>query len=237
MLLGRVLVFTGAGISVASGLPTFRGSEDSLYNGMNPYDLASPEAFQKHPVIVWNWYLMRIREGIKAKPNAAHHALKDLEEVAEHVTIITTNVDPLHQLAGSTQVYQLHGDIFETLCTNCKGVDDLEMEFVKTDVTEETLPRCSCGGLLRPNVVWFGEYPWAEALEAVRREMPLADIVLEVGTSGTVSYGFSEIAANSEIPVVRINPDGTAQRGITLIKEASEVAMPRLVGLTRQLVS
>jgi NAD-dependent deacetylase len=236
MLLGRVLVLTGAGISVASGLPTFRGNEKSLYHGLDPYDLASPEAFSKHPVIVWNWYLMRIREGIKAKPNAAHHALKQLEDIAEAVTIVTSNVDPLHQIAGSKQVFRLHGDILETLCTNCKGVDDLEMEFVKSDITEETLPRCSCGGLLRPNVVWFGEYPWPEAFEAVRREMPKANIMLEVGTSGTVSYGFSQIAALHEIPVIRINPDGDKEPGITLIHEASEVALPRIVGLTRSLV-
>src|SRR5690242_16693466 len=78
------------------------------------------------------------------------------EDISEQVTIVTSNVDPLHQLAGSKQVFQLHGDILETLCTNCRGVDDLEMEFVEHDVTEETLPRCQCNGLLRPNVVWFG---------------------------------------------------------------------------------
>ena len=235
LLLGRVLAFTGAGISVASGLPTFRGNE-GLYHGLNPYDLASPQAFAKHPVTVWNWYLMRIRDGIKAKPNAAHLALKKLEEVSENVTIITSNVDPLHQLAGSKNVYRLHGDILETLCTNCKGVDDLEMEFVQTDVTEETLPRCQCGGLLRPNVVWFGEYPRQEAFQAVQEELPQASIVLEIGVSGNVSYGFTEIAAGADIPVVRINPDGEAQRGITLIKEPSEVALPRLVSMTEALV-
>ena len=234
-MLGRVLVFTGAGISVASGLPTFRGNE-GLYHGLNPYELASPQAFATHPVTVWNWYLMRIREGIKAKPNAAHLALKELEDVAENVTIVTSNVDPLHQIAGSKNVYRLHGDILETKCTNCKGVDDLEMEFVRNDVTEETLPHCSCGGLLRPNVVWFGEYPWPEAFEAVQKEMPQASIVLEVGTSGSVSYGFTQIAVMHDIPVVRINPDGDEERGVTLLKEPSEIALPRIVTMTRELV-
>ncbi len=236
MLLGRVLVLTGAGISVASGLPTFRGSEDSLYHGLNPYDLASRDAFNRQPVTVWNWYLMRIREGIKAKPNAAHLALKELEEISDAVTIVSSNVDHLHQMAGSKQVYRLHGDILETLCTNCKGVDDLEMEFIKNDVTAETLPRCQCDGLLRPNVVWFGERPWPEALEAVQREMPKTDIFLEIGVSGTVGYGFTQIAARNEIPVVRINPDGEKEYGVTLIKEPSEIALPRLVSMTKQLV-
>ena len=235
-MLGRVLALTGAGISVASGLPTFRGSKDSLYYGLNPYDLASPEAFRKHPVTVWNWYLMRVREGMKAKPNAGHLALKELEDTAEQVTIVTSNVDPLHQLAGSKQLYQLHGDILETKCTNCKGVDDLEMELAKSDIDEERLPRCQCGGLLRPNVVWFGEYPWPEALEAVRREMPQATIVLEIGVSGNVSYGFSEIAVSNDIPVIRINPDGHESRGVSLIKEPAEKALPRLVALTKDLV-
>jgi len=232
-LLGRVLVLTGAGISVASGLPTFTGNT-GLYHGLNPYDLASPQAFRNQPVIVWNWYLMRIREGIKAKPNAAHTSLRELEDISEAVTIVTSNVDPLHQLAGSKNVYQLHGDILETLCTNCRGVDDLEMSLVNEELTEETIPRCACGGMLRPNVVWFGEYPWTEALEAVQSEMPKANIVLEVGVSGNVTYGFSQIAARNEIPVIRINPDGEPEPGITLIKENSEVALPRLVSAARQ---
>ena len=236
MLLGRVLVLTGAGISVASGLPTFRGSEDSLYHGLNPYDLASPQAFAAKPVIVWNWYLMRIRDGIDAKPNAAHKALHDLEDIAQQVTIVTSNVDSLHQMAGSKNVFRLHGNILETKCTNCKGVDDLEMEFVRNDVTEETLPRCSCGGLLRPNVVWFGEYPWPEGFEAVQSELPQTDIVLEIGVSGVVGYGFTQIATRHGIPVIRINPDGEKEYGVTLIKEPSEVTLPRLVTATRELV-
>jgi NAD-dependent deacetylase len=178
---------------------------------------------------------MRIREGIKAKPNAAHTALKQLEDTSEAVTIVTSNVDHLHHLAGSKQVYRLHGDILETLCTNCKGVDDLEMSLVDQELTEETVPRCMCGGMLRPNVVWFGEYPWPEAFEAVQREMPKANIVLEIGVSGTVSYGFSQIAARTEIPVIRINPDGEREHGITLIKENAEIALPRLVSKARQL--
>lgn len=232
LLAGNVLVLTGAGISVASGLPTFRGNM-GLYEGLNPYDMATLEAFKAHPVTVWNWYLMRIRDGMNAKPNAAHLALKELEDLAQKVTIVTTNVDPLHQMAGSKRVYQLHGDIFQTKCLNCGGVDELEMEFTRHDVTEETLPHCQCGGMLRPNVVWFGEYPWPDAFEAILDNLPPADVLLEVGTSGQVSYGFSQLAVGYEIPVVRINPDGAPEQGVTTINEPAEVALPRLVALSR----
>jgi len=169
----------------------------------------------------------------KSLPNLFFGAFASVKPLTS-VTIVTSNVDPLHQLAGSKNVYQLHGDILETLCTNCRGVDDLEMSLVNEELTEETIPRCACGGMLRPNVVWFGEYPWTEALEAVQSEMPKANIVLEVGVSGNVTYGFSQIAARNEIPVIRINPDGEPEPGITLIKENSEVALPRLVSAARQ---
>jgi len=235
LLLGRVLVLTGAGISVASGLPTFRGNE-GLYEGLNPYELASPQAFARRPVTVWNWYLMRIREGINARPNAAHIALKELEDVSQRVNIVTSNVDSLHQMAGSKNVFRLHGDILETKCTNCGGVDDLETEFVRNDVTEETLPKCSCGELLRPNVVWFGEYPWPEGFETVQSELPQTDIVLEIGVSGVVGYGFTQVATRHGIPVVRINPGGENEYGVTLIREPAEVAVPRLINAAKELV-
>ncbi len=235
LMLGRVLVLTGAGISVASGLPTFRGN-DGLYEDLNPYELASPEAFKKHPVTVWNWYLTRIRQGAQAKPNAAHLALVHLEEAAQEVTIITSNVDPLHRLAGSKRVFQLHGNIMQTLCQGCGRVDDLSVDLVETDAREATLPTCSCGGLMRPNVVWFGEYPREDAFLAAEGAIPVADILLEIGTSGTVNYGFAQRAAHTGVPVIRINPDGQKEPGVTLLREPAEVAVPRLVAQTMALV-
>lgn len=205
-----------------------------MYEGKNAYELASPEGFRMNPVLVWNWYAMRIRAGISAQPNPGHIALKELEVVAEDVTIITSNVDELHERAGSKQVFHLHGRILQTLCTECARVDDLNVAKLGNPIASDCLPCCDCGGLLRPNVVWFGEYPWRDAIEQVATKLPLADIVLEVGHSGTVSYGFTESAAAMGIPVVRINPEPLPPLANAFdILEGAEEALPRLVELSR----
>jgi NAD-dependent deacetylase len=227
-LTGNNVVFTGAGISVASGLPTFRGN-DGLYEGLNPYELASPQAFAQHPVTVWNWYLMRIHQGRHAQPNPAHIALVDLERASNRVTIITSNVDPLHERAGSSRVFKLHGNILETRCLGCGEVAPLDIEGVPERVDAGTLPQCGCGGMLRPNVVWFGERPSTEAFSAVQKELPQADAVLEIGHSGVVSYGFTDLAVQVGVPVIRINPDAEEQDGVIAIAGAAEEILPRLV--------
>jgi NAD-dependent deacetylase len=229
---GRVLVLTGAGISVASGLPTFRG-DGGLYEGLNPYELATPEAFAKDPVLVWNWYAMRIHQGKHAQPNAAHVALVALESAAAEFTLITSNVDRLHERARNKRVFKLHGDILRTRCSACGKKDELIdplPEFFEVD----TLLRCACGGLLRPDVVWFGEYPNPEAILAVRRGLPEAHVVLEVGSSGVVSYGLAEVAVQMGIPVVRVNPDAVEERGVIAAAQPAEVALPELVSLLKQ---
>lgn len=229
-LRGRVLVFTGAGISVASGLPTFRGA-GGLYEGRNPYELATLQAFQETPVTVWNWYLMRIHAAREAQPNDAHHALAELENIAENVTIVTTNVDPLHQMAGSHNIYHLHGDILETKCLACGKIAPLDLKTLPESLTEDTLFRCDCTSLLRPNIVWFGEQPWPEGFEAVNRELPNATIVLEVGQSGTVTYGLTEHAVQFGIPVIRINPEPVEHPGILCLPAPAEDLLPALVAL------
>lgn len=230
---GRVFVHTGAGISVASGIQTFRGDE-GLYKGLNPMDLASPEAFFMQPEIVWNWYLMRVRQAWKCRPNAGHVALADLEKIASEFMMVTSNVDPLHQLAGSEQVFRLHGDIMQTLCTGCGKVARLRPDKYPEEVDEETLPSCEeCGGMLRPNVVWFGERPWTEAMAAIRVGLPQADVLLEVGTSGVVTYGLDRMAVQAGIPVVRVNPDPRPEFGVVEVNEPSEVFLPALVAALR----
>ena len=223
------MVMTGAGISVASGLPTFYGA-GGLYEGLNPYELASPEAFFSRTATVWNWYLMRIRQGWNAEPNAAHHALKRLEETAAKLTIVTTNVDPLHEKAGS-HVFKLHGDILRTRCCTCGVGAPLNVEEQPEKVTDDTLPNCPCGGLLRPDVVWFGESPKGEAIAAVQQNIADANLVMEVGASGTVSYGITEAAATAGLNVVRINPEPESYPGVHCIAEPAEVALPRLVDM------
>lgn len=222
-----MLVLTGAGISVASGLPTFRG-DGGLYEGLNPYELATPEAFARDPVTVWNWYALRIHQGRSAQPNAAHYSIAELEGLAAGFDLVTSNVDRLHERAGSERVEKLHGDILRTACTKCGQRNELPdpiPEFFESD----TLLRCECGGLLRPDVVWFGEYPNPNAILCVQRALPEAHIVLEVGVSGAVTYGFTEVAVQMGIPVVRVNPDATEEPGVTAVAQPAEVALPQLV--------
>ncbi len=230
LLRGEVFVLTGAGISVASGLSTFRGS-GGMYAGHNACDLASPEGFARDPALVWNWYIERIRHGINAKPNPAHIALAELETLAASVTIVTSNVDLLHEAVGSTRVFKLHGNIMQTLCTSCQTVAPLKVKELPAVCSTELLPTCPCGGLLRPNIVWFGEYPWPDAIRAVNFDLPESDILLEIGSSGVVSYGFAQMAVRKRIPVVRINPDPVEEPGVFCIGEGAEVALPRLVAL------
>lgn len=230
---GKVMILTGAGVSVASGLPTFRG-DGGLYDGMNPYELATPEAFEEHPATVWNWYLKRIHTGKDAVPNPAHLAIAELEQIAERVTVLTTNVDPLHHRAGSSRIFRIHGDILQARCLECSKITRLDPHRLPLTVTDETLFECDCGGRLRPNIVWFGERPWPGAFQTFRNELPDTDIFLEVGTSGMVSYGLTQMAAQ-HVPTVRINPDGDPEPRIQHIREPAEVAVPRLVDLARQL--
>ncbi len=224
---GRVLVLTGAGISVASGIAPFRG-DGGLYEGLNPYELATPEAFRAHPVTVWNWYLMRIHQGKTAQPNPAHLAIAELEGLVDELNLVTSNVDQLHEQAGSKRVHHLHGKL-DFRCTACEKVVPLDPWSLPERVDEASLFRCDCGGLQRPNVVWFGEFPWREAIDAADRGILEADAVLEVGSSGAVSYGFAEMAARRGKFVLRINPEPESHPGIQVWPEKAEVALPQLV--------
>lgn len=227
LLRGRVVAFTGAGLSVPSGLPTFWGS-GGLYEGASAYELASPEGFAKNPKLVWDWYKARLRAGLEAKPNPGHLALVHLESISEEVIIITSNVDDLHTRAGSRNVYRLHGRIMETMCKGCGVVNEISHEQISSD----ELPQCACGAMLRPNVVWFGERPCQSAIEAAITGVQRASIVLEIGHSGVVSYGFTEYAVQLGKPVIRINPDpGELQSGVSVIAESADVALPRLIAL------
>jgi NAD-dependent deacetylase len=217
---------------VASGIAPFRG-DGGLYEGLNPYELASPEAFARHPFTVWNWYLMRIHQGKGAKPNPAHLALAEMEQLAAEVTIVTSNVDELHEQAGSNRVYHLHGRIFEQKCSVCSHRRPIDPFELPERIDEETIFRCDCGNLLRPNVVWFGEYPWPDAVEEASRGIEEADAVLEVGSSGIVSYGFAEMAAARGKPVLCINPEPEIIGRIPVWEEKAEIALPQLVQLLR----
>ncbi len=180
----HAIAFTGAGISAESGIPTFRGSgEDSLWSRFKPEELATPEAFERNPRRVWEWYVWRMNLIRKAKPNPGHEALAKLEALNVIKAVVTQNVDGLHQRAGSRRVIELHGSIWRVKCSNPACTFRASI----SEPPKEIPPKCpSCGHYLRPDVVWFGEPlpqdAWGEAV----RLAEVSDAILVVGTSGVV---------------------------------------------------
>ena len=202
----RIVVLTGAGVSQESGLRTFRDAQTGLWAQYKPHELASPEAFQRDPKLVWDWYAWR-REAVKAvRPNPGHYALVDMERQTPQFTLITQNVDGLHRMAGSQNLLELHGNIQRVRCADC-------YTFTETwGDDSESVPRCQvCGGLLRPDVVWFGEALPLDQLEAAVEASRSCDMFFSIGTSGVVqpaaSLGFA--AHNRGAVVVEINAERT----------------------------
>jgi NAD-dependent deacetylase len=183
-----LVVLTGAGVSKESGVPTFRDALDGLWSRFDPQELATPSAFKANPKLVWDWYEHRREKVSKVKPNPGHYAIAELEDLLPKVSVITQNVDGLHQAAGSSDVITLHGDINRHKCSaNCEGDPTL------VDVTKLTWdrevgpPACPyCGALVRPDVVWFTERLAPEALERAIEISSKADVMLVVGTAGAV---------------------------------------------------
>ena len=202
----RVVVLTGAGVSQESGLRTFRDAQVGLWSQYKPEDLASPEAFTRDPKLVWDWYAWR-REAIKGvRPNPGHYALVEMEKLVPEFTLITQNVDGLHRFAGSQNVLELHGNIQKVRCSQC-GL------FTETWVDDpDSVPTCSsCGGLLRPDVVWFGEPLPRGELEAAVKASRACQVFFSIGTSGVVqpAASLAHAARNNGSVVVEINAEPT----------------------------
>ncbi len=221
-----VFVMTGAGISAESGVPTFRGT-DGLWKKYSAQDLATPEAFSRNPALVWEWYQWRQDIIRKARPNAGHLALVHLEDRCGDFLLLTQNVDGLHQRAGSRNVLELHGNIFRVRCPACGAFDECARKSLKG------VPVCSCGGMMRPDVVWFGEAipsaVWHEALEFLSR----ADVAIFCGTSGLVwpAAGIPDLAKQRGVKTIEINPEPTPKSAavdIALKAEAGK-ALPMIL--------
>lgn len=205
----RVAVLTGAGISAPSGIPTFR-DPGGLWKNFRLEDYATPEGFKKNPEEVWRWYAWRYKKIREAKPNPAHHLLAELErEKGEGFLLVTQNIDGLHQRAGSERVVELHGSIHRARCTVC----DFRTELPAPEKLENHLqPKCPmCGALLRPDVVWFGEYLPPGALEMAQTAFASAEVAMVVGTSAVVEPAASlgRLAKHAGAYLIEVNPENT----------------------------
>ncbi|GAC1659759.1 MAG: NAD-dependent deacylase [Vulcanimicrobiaceae bacterium] len=221
-----VMVLSGSGISAESGLPTFRGV-GGLWRTHRVEELASPEGFARDPQLVWTWYNERREAHKKAQPNAGHLAIAQMEKRFADFTLATQNVDSLHLRAGSRKVLELHGNLREARCTHCKGRRTIENGLPLDEISH------NCGGMYRPDIVWFGEgldpVIWAAAVDAAVR----AQVLLVVGTSGMVNPAAAlAVRFARGAYIVEINPEETvvsAHCDLTL-REPAASALPRITG-------
>jgi NAD-dependent deacetylase len=225
-------VLTGAGVSAESGVPTFRDAQTGLWAKYRPEDLATPTAFRRNPKLVWEWYEWRRKLVAEAKPNAGHVALAEIESLVPQFALITQNVDGLHQIAGSRNVIELHGNISKTKCFN-------ENRTVKEwNDTGEIPPKCpDCGGPLRPAVVWFDEpLPELEIQKAVSAAHD-CDIFFSIGTS-TVVYPAASLpltALSNGATVIEINPEPTpfTHRASFALEGPAGILLPELLDVMK----
>jgi NAD-dependent deacetylase len=221
-----VFVLTGSGISAESGLPTFRGV-GGLWRTHRVEELASPAGFARDPQLVWTWYNERKSAHQLAQPNAGHVAIARLEDAVADFTLATQNVDSLHLRAGSRNVIELHGNLREARCTRCDARRPLPDDGLPLSEIEH-----ECGGVFRPDIVWFGEplpqAAWRAAEEAAAR----ADVILVVGTSAVV-YPAAALAThyNRRAFVAEINPEATAisERVHCALRGTAAQVLPRIL--------
>ena len=202
----KIVVLTGAGISAESGIPTFREAQTGLWAQYEPMELATPEAFRRQPQLVWEWYTWRRDLVSQARPNPGHYALVALARYVPHFTLVTQNIDNLHQQAGSQGVLELHGNIRRTKCSRENVV------VTQWPDTTHVPPLCPhCGALLRPDVVWFGENLPGAILDGAIAAATECDLLFTVGTSGLVQPAASIplMARQIGATTVEINPQHT----------------------------
>ena len=218
----RVVVITGAGISAESGVPTFRG-EDGLWKNYRAEELATPWAFKKDPALVWQWYDWR--RGIigKAEPNPGHLTIVKMEKFYPEFTLITQNVDGLHRKAGSENVIEIHGNLWRVRC-----IEEGKTFYLYDVPLKEIPPRCSCGALVRPDVVWFGESLDPRLIQKAHAALTSCDLLFVIGTSGVVQpvASFPSLAKQSGAKIIEINIDTTpitALADITLRGKSGEI--------------
>jgi len=201
---GKVAVLTGAGVSAESGVPTFRG-ENGLWKKYRPDELANFDAFMQNPRLVWEWYDYRKKLISEVQPNLGHVALSKMEERIPDFWLITQNVDGLHKKAGSRNILELHGNIMRSRCVQC-GWKSEDVALAKGE-----LPKCTCGGFMRPDVVWFGEMLPQDVIHSAFQAARQCEIFLSIGTSAVVHPAASLpiVAKENGAFVVEINIEPT----------------------------
>ncbi len=233
----RVTVMTGAGISQESGIPTFRDAMEGLWAKYDPAELATPEAFERDPERVTRWYDERRMKCLSARPNAGHHALARMESAfqdrGDYFVLITQNIDGLHRSAGSRDVIELHGSIRRWRCVACNRARDEDGGLFETYP-----PRCECGGMRRPDVVWFGEFLPEAAVRRATAASLSCNLFLSVGTSGVV-YPAADLLNTAKVAgakIVEVNPEPTPASAFAdwmLPGRAGDV-LPKLAEITER---
>ncbi len=227
----RASVLTGAGISAESGIPTFRGA-GGIWEKYDFTKLATPEGFREDPRLVWEWYQLRQREMKKAKPNPAHETIASMEDHFDEFAVLTQNIDGMHKRAGSSNIIELHGNIWRMRCPRDGTAIDL------SDPVEEIPPVCHCGSLLRPDVVWFGEQLPFGVLDKASQAASTSDVMFVVGTSAVVypAAALPILTKNKGGLVIEINIEKTelsSYADVSLFGRAGEL-MPVLWSLIVQ---
>ena len=231
----HVVVFTGAGVSAESGIPTFRDALTGLWEHFDAKELATPDAFSRNPALVWGWYEWRRMKVLRAQPNPAHLAIAMLETLVPRLTLVTQNVDDLHERAGSRDVLHLHGSINRPFCFVCRlpAIYPAGIPVEPDGGRRLEPPRCKCGGRIRPGVVWFGEplpdNEWSAANDAANQ----CDVFLCIGTSSLVQPAarLPIVAIQRGVVTIQVNPNPTSlddQVTINLPGPAGHV-LPKLV--------
>lgn len=223
-----VAVLTGAGVSAESGVKTFR-DPDGFWAKFNPMELASPEGFMSNPQLVWEWYRHRVEIVESVKPNPGHYAIAEMQSLFPKFTLITQNVDRLHQSAGSKEVIELHGNIVDNHCFDCGAPYHGEVA-----LPDNQIPKCDkCGGKIRPSVVWFGEMLPQDALHEAEIAARKCNVFISVGTSTEV-YPAAQLpfsARQSGAYIIEVNPNSTQLSAYCDDKfaEPSGIALPQLI--------
>jgi NAD-dependent deacetylase len=223
----KIVFVTGAGISQESGIPTFRG-KDGYWRKYDPMKLASIDAFYDDPKLVWEWYEDRRKNILSVKPNEGHFAISQMEEFKD-VVVLTQNIDGLHQRSGSTNVLELHGSIIRIKCTVCDFLDNITENF------ESLPPKCKCGSMLRPDVVWFGEPLPQNIWQSAIKEASICDVMIIVGTSLVVSPAntLPVYAKQNGAILIEVNPEKTVMSNdMTLSIQATSVGvLPKMLSI------